>query len=170
MKNVLNVIADILTLMALCVAAIGHVLPWFEAGYISRFDGEVYLTEFQHWHAERSGIALGVLAALVALSLLINWGAEFRRIINLLMFGSAFAALLFQLMIFSNFQHTPAAYLRFEPHDTGPGYALSLIPTCVALFLSLVRMLWTMPPSRPPKALPVASALDHPPERKVHPF
>ncbi|MBI3411313.1 MAG: hypothetical protein HY040_23510 [Planctomycetes bacterium] len=168
MKNVLNVIVDMLTLMALCVAAIGHVLPWFDVNRISRFQG-LYLTDFQQWHAERSGIALGVLGGLVALSLLINWGPECRRIINLLMFVSAFAALLFQLMIFSNFQFALGDSPRLELHDTGPGYGLSLIPTGVALFLSLLRMLWTMPPTRQPKALPiVATAL--PPENKVHPF
>src|SRR5262252_3957128 len=129
MKNVLNVIVDMLTLMALCVAAVGHILPWFDA---NRFSQDPYFaelqTDFQQWHAERSGIALAVLGGLVAISLLINWGPECRRVINLLMFVSAFAALIFELMIFSNF-HAIAHGPRLELRHTAPGYGMSLIAT-----------------------------------------
>src|SRR5262245_16327932 len=91
MKNILNVIADILTLIALSIAAIGHVLNWYDFERWYRMQpprpilvdkegkdgkrqefGQVRppipqdfvdrVMESQHWHAARSGAALGGLA------------------------------------------------------------------------------------------------------------
>jgi len=149
MKNILNVIADVLTLLAVCLAAVGHVLPWFN---VSRLQfGQLWqpqeaLWNFQAWHASRSGVALAILGLLVCVSLIANLGPMARRILNLAMFASAFIALLFELMIFSN---APAFVVNnIHLHQTEVGFALSMIPTCFAIFFSLVRMLWTMPPTR----------------------
>lgn len=155
MKIVLNVIVDMLTLLALCVAAIGHVLPWFDRNRMTNM--QVFgraavdlaaLTDFQQWHAVRSGTALGILAMLVCLSLVINWGPAMRRVLNLGMFACAFVALLFELLIFSNYELVgPQRHLQIN--DTEGGYGLAMIPTCFALFFCLLRMIWTMPPTRP---------------------
>src|SRR2546423_9445406 len=103
MKNILNVIADILTLVAVSVAAVGHVLPGFKRNLLGFLpDVDVGLNELQKEHATRSGIALAALAGLIFLSLLFRWGSGMRRLLNLAMFVSAFAALLFELLIFSN--------------------------------------------------------------------
>jgi hypothetical protein len=142
MKNVLNVIADILTLMAVCVAAIGHVLPWYGA---NRESPDLPYIDLYYWHFSWSGTALAVLGVLIGLSLLVNWGAAMRRLLNLGMFASAFVALLFELMIFSNYLHGQPP-MRFEHTDVG--FHMAMIATCVAVFFSLLRMLWTMPPSR----------------------
>ena len=169
MKNVLNVLTDMCTLAALCVAAVGHILPWFDAQRVARFPSLTFAS-FEEWHVERSGIALAALGTFIALSLIVNWGPEMRRILNLLMFGSAFGALLFQLMIFSNAQFF-ADGGRLQLRDTSAGFGLSIIPTIVALSLCLLRMLWTMPPSRVPKAILVSPgpAARHA-EKRVHPF
>ena len=119
MRSILNVIFDILTLMALVIAGVGHMLPWFRADLRSdRFEARdlkldwpqqpnrapeqearrqlsVDLMSFQAWHAFRSGIALAVLAALVALSLLINWGPVPRRVLVPGMFASCLVSILF---------------------------------------------------------------------------
>lgn len=170
MKNFLNVLVDMLTLAALCVAAVGHLFPWFDADRIPSFAMGAF-TEFQQWHADRSGGSLAILGALVGLSLLVNWSPQMRRVLTMLMFGSAFAALLFQLMVFTDFH---AAYLethRLGRKDISAGFMLSLIPTCIALGFSLLRMLWTMPPTRMPKTIPVAlPPLVSPADKKIHPF
>ncbi len=167
MKNALNVIVDIMTLMALCVAAIGHVLPWFDDRWAGQIAG---IGEFQVWHSMRSAYALGALAVLICLSLLIRWGPGMRRLLNLAMFVSAFAALLFELLVFSRSTpwdapvapgvvfapglYRPVIEHRMTERDMDVGYMMSVIPTGIAVFLSLLRMLWTMPPSRAPR--PVA--------------
>jgi hypothetical protein len=145
MKNILNVIADMLTLMAVCVAAIGHVLPWYDANRAGNLAPVFGLGEFQLQHSSWSGIALAVLGILICLSLLFNWGGTLRRLLNLGMFASAFGALLFELMIFSNYFHGQRR-MRFD--DTDVGFQMAMIATCVAVFFSLLRMLWTMQPSR----------------------
>jgi hypothetical protein len=167
MKNILNVIADILTLLAVCIAAIGHVLPWFDQNRVARLGVDMgpWLGDFQTQYSQRSGAALAVLGVLLCLSLLFNWGHTMRRLLNLGMFASAFIALLFELMIFSNyFNRDGQNPVRF--HDTDVGFHLAMIATCVALFFSLVRMLWTMPPVRPvrPADLDRKPALELPPK------
>jgi hypothetical protein len=159
MKNILNVIVDTLTLLALCLAGIGHVLPWFSRNNMMFWGqhnpGDLnWLGEFQRWHAMNSGIALGILAFLVCLSLVFNWGSTMRRFLNLAMLASAFAALLFQLLIFSNYDtwvDRPPLAPNVRPLnlDMDVGFYLSVIPTSFAVFFCLVRMLWTMPPNRP---------------------
>jgi hypothetical protein len=156
MKTALNVITDILTLIAICVAAIGHVLPWFST---NAQVGD--LVEYQKWHSERSGIALGALAACICLSLLFNWGPGARRFLNLGMFASAFAALLFELLVFSSLVHPGDPPVKYR--DTEVGFGLAMVPTCVAVFLSLLRMLWTMPARRAAAKLPMAAPFNEPP-------
>lgn len=181
MKNILNVIVDMLTLLALCLAAIGHVLPWFDRNRIlnlppmGRAQGVPpldlqALTDFQQWHALRSGAALASVAVLVCLSLVIHWGPVMRRVLNLGMFASAFTALLFELLIFSNYDLVgPQRLLHL--YDTEGGYILAMVPTCFVLFFCLVRMIWTMPPSRPavyaasPADLDRMPALELPPKQ-----
>lgn len=167
MKNILNAIVDILTLMGLCVAAIGLVMPWFDRGHFPNADFN--FGQIQHDHALGSGICLGVLAFFVCLSLIVNWGAPMRRVLNLGMFASAFLALLFQLMIFSSYSRNGGPTLD---RHIAFGFPLAMIPTCFALFFSLVRMIWTMPPSRLPRAIAFHPAeMDQPPpEKKLHPF
>jgi hypothetical protein len=48
-------------------------------------------------------------------------------------------------MIFSNYFHGQRR-MRFD--DTDVGLQMAMIATCVAVFFSLLRMLWTMPPSQ----------------------
>jgi hypothetical protein len=164
MKNVLNVIADILTLMALCVAAIGHVLPWFESGQFQRGAQAAKvdmaeLHDLQRTYASQSGPALGALGALICLSLIFRWGPTMRRALNLGMFAAAFAALLFELMIFSQSSGREIPF-----YNMAPGFFLAMVPTCFALFFCLVRMLWTMPPSAPV----VPTELDKRPRHELH--
>jgi len=167
MKNVLNVIVDILTLMALCVAAVGHVLPWFDERRVDVAN----LGDYQLWHSTRSAYALGALAALICLSLIFRWGPGMRRLLNLAMFACAFAALLFELLVFSSttlldrafpklgdVPVRPAIERRISERDVDVGYMMSVVPTGIAVFLCLLRMLWTMPPSRTPRpVMPVAA-------------
>ncbi len=160
MKNILNVIADMLTLLAVCLAALGHVLPWFDRNRMAFFRGPQNidfqeLTVFQRSYSVWSGTALGILALLVCVSLLFSWGPAVRRFLNLGMFASAFVALLFELMVFSGYP-SPGDQRHLQLHDTEGGYLLAMVPTCCAVFFSLVRMLWTMPPIRP--ALPQSPA------------
>ena len=150
MKSIPNVIADILTLLALCIAAIGHVLPWFDRnrlGIVGNLNG-AWLADLQQWHSTRSGSALAVLAVLICLSLVFNWGETMRRLLNLAMFAGAFVALLFELLIFSNYVNE-GGQRTLRLYDTDVGFGLAMVPTCFAVFFSLVRMLWTMPPTRP---------------------
>jgi hypothetical protein len=173
MKNFLNVIADILTLVALSVAAVGHVLNWYDfdrwyryqpqriRDFEKRVDGKLVqeirqpalpqgfvdrVMESQHWHATNSGAALGALAFLVMLSLVFPWGAMMRRLLNLLMFGAAFTALLFEVLFVRGLETPDGLPAGLE--WAGPGFLLALIPTCFAIGFSLIRMIWTMPPAR----------------------
>jgi hypothetical protein len=182
MKTVLNIIADVLTLIAVCVAAIGHVLPWFDVverapmvGNLRSGPGfRVELGNFQAEVATRSAVALGALAAVVCLSLLIHWGPAMRRLLNLGMFAGAFLALLFEILAFTGYSN----WVDTRPvqmHSPLVGLRMALVATGVAVGLSLVRMIWTMPPTRrinlaesdkkPPLALPVKESA--PGERKM---
>jgi hypothetical protein len=149
MKNILNVVADILTLVALTIAGVGHILPWFRPSSWPNPPLDENLLNFQAWHAARSGLALGVLAVLIGLSLAINWGAVMRRLLTLGMFLSAFVALAFEVLTQSPYHFTDAhkavAQTAFRFND---GFLVALIPTCFAVFFCLVRMIWTMPPTR----------------------
>ena len=144
MKNILNVLADMLTLMAVCVAAIGHVLPWYDVNRLGIFGPDFGLGASLSELSSRSGTALVVLGGLICLSLVFNWGPTMRRLLNLGMFASAFTALLIELQIFSSYDGRRP--MRFD--DTDVGFRMAMIATCVAVFFSLVRMLWTMPPPR----------------------
>src|SRR5262249_21345343 len=121
MRNILNVIFDILMLMAIVIAGVGHMLPWFRSDLrtdrliIQRdFKGDfkqeeetrraaeearrqvsMELMSFQAWPAPGGGIARAVLAFLVALSLLINGGPLMRRILVLAMFAGCLVAIVF---------------------------------------------------------------------------
>src|SRR5438128_2477863 len=99
MRRVLDVIADVLTLLALVVAAVGHMLPWFRSMWPMRGEeGHTFpvdVMRYQAFHALPSGIALVILGGLVALSLLIAWGPVMRRLLVLLMFLCTLASILF---------------------------------------------------------------------------
>lgn len=185
MRNILNVVFDILLLMAIVIAAVGHMLPWFRAearpdrfGHIQFLDGRdfkidpkqppderrraeeearrqlaIELMSFQAWHAFRSGIALAALALLVALSLLINWGTIIRRFLVLGMFGSCLMAILFITLSMTHYPITEWHRQYAGRLWTDAGFAVALAPACVAAALSLIRMIWTMPPVRPKAAL-----------------
>jgi hypothetical protein len=190
MRTRLNVIVDVLTLVAIAVAGVGHMLPWFRADLPQRRDDvrfgsgpgpgvdfkewerqrdardkerdeelrqrRVELMNYQAWHASRSGIALGVLGVLVFLSLAVNWGHGARKVLVILMFISALAALIFITLSHTAYPITPL-HERFAGtvRDDG-GFPTALAPTCVAAALCLIRMLWTMPP---PRGQPVAAPL-----------
>ena len=197
MRSILNVIFDILTLMALVIAGVGHMLPWFRADLRSdRFDVRgfkldwpqqpdraaeqegrrqlwVDLMSFQAWHASRSGVALAVLAALVALSLLINWGPVPRRVLVLGMFASCLVSILFITLSMTHYPITELHERYAGRLWTDAGFAVALAPVCFAAGFSLIRMIWTMPPVRPrPVAtpLPQATPLESParPRDRIH--
>ena len=182
MRNFLNVIADILTLVAVAVSGVGHVLPWFRAdpyamprlkmdfkdGFKNvpfQLDEQALHTknqeymEFQAWHVMRSGPALGVLALLTALSLAFPWGAFCRRILVLLMFASAVTAIFFIAIAYSPFPFSDGHRQIAGQFRESYGFLTSLIPACVAAGICLIRMIWTMPPQRARTAM----LLDSPP-------
>ncbi len=137
-RRILDVIADVLTLLALAVAGAGHMLPWVDmrveqpeqkneaaadadAGYAhgpgrdyryhemgNRDRYEPVPIEFQIWHASRSAIALAAAAVLVGLSLVFRLGVLARKFLVLLMFAAMAAAVAFQLMIYSPYPFTGA--------------------------------------------------------------
>jgi len=183
--------------MALVIAGVGHMLPWFRADLRSdRFDARgfkldwpqqpdraaeqearrqlsVDLMSFQAWHASRSGVALAVLAALVALSLLINWGPVPRRVLVLGMFASCLVSILFITLSMTHYPITEYHERYAGRLWTDAGFAVALAPVCFAAGFSLIRMIWTMPPVRVrPVAtpLPQATPLDTParPRDRVH--
>ena len=100
--------------------------------------------------AGRSGTALAALAGLIFLSLLIRWGPFLRRLLNIAMFISAFAALLSELLIFSSVSQREGWH-PVRLGETEPGFTVTMVATCFAVFFCLLRMLWTMPPTRPPR-------------------
>jgi hypothetical protein len=201
MRSLLNVIADILTLVAIAVAGVGHMLPWFRTeGRFDQFNWQgkrelfvegkagprdleaerqkmeearqqraVELMEFQSWHALRSGVALGGLTILVALSLAISWGPVCRRFLVLLMFGCALAALLFITLSLTHYPITETHRRLAGTVREDDGFLVALVPTCFALAFCLIRMIWTMPPQRvklvetPPPSRP-PRMVDEPPQ------
>lgn len=183
MRNVLNIIADILTLLAITVAGVGHMLPWFmpprsysrpperpsfgkelkdplkiqeEQKEDQKKVEEAWreqkeeLMDFQGWHAIRSGVALGVLTLLVGLSLVFTWGPTARRFLVLLMFVAALTTVVFLTLPYSAYPLTEMhrniskSQRNFQEYL----YLVALIPICIALGITLLRMIWTMPPVR----------------------
>jgi hypothetical protein len=106
------------------------------------------LMEFQAWHAIRSGAALGALCLLVFLSLAISWGPGLRRLLVLLMFLCALAAVAFIALSFSWYPVTEEHKLLAGSLYQDDGFLVALIPACFALGFCLIRMIWTMPPVR----------------------
>jgi len=141
-RRIFDVIADILVLLAIAVAAIGHLMPWMKntAGTL-----ELTTIEFQQWYALRSGAALGAAALLVGFSLVFDPGVRLRKLLVLLTFASVFVAIVFQMMIYSPYTITGAPLLPAgtDPHETD-GFLMAVISTVVAGALCLVRMTWTM--------------------------
>lgn len=173
MRNFLNVLADILTLLAVAISGIGHMFPWYqpsinmvysearETDYQKQLKRQQemrdeheakvlavqnQLFEMQSDLAIKSGASLGLLALLASASLVIPWGATGRRLLVLLMFASAVSAVVFINMGFSPYFVPPE--LSRTMREDYPGFPLALAPACVAGVLCLIRMLWTMPPQR----------------------
>lgn len=146
-RRFFDILFDVLTLLALAVAGVGHFVKWF------RWDGPpaavAELVEFQGWHAVWSGAALIVLAVLVFLSLTVPLGARARKGVVLLMFFATLAAIIFQVLPFSPYGRLLHGVVE-SPHPDG-GYFAALIPTVFAGLCCLIRMTWTM------------GATDHPP-------
>lgn len=164
--RILNVITDILTLLALAIAGVGHFLPWTDIQVEKRVPrGEVRLEipdelaevspagldqqpsplEFQGWHVVRSGTALGLAAVLVGVSLVMDPRARARKLLVFLMFAAVLTALVFQVMIYSPYPFSEV-HRSFQGASIRElqGYYLALIPTIIAGALTLVRMGWTM--------------------------
>jgi len=137
-RRILDVITDVLTLLALAIAGVGHFLPWFEE-YTDRYQERHYDYEreelgveqigeevaekeaagddreehvlpidFQMWHAVRSGIALALAAILVGASLTLDLGVGTRKLLVFLMFVTMLAAIGFQVMICTPYPITEA--------------------------------------------------------------
>lgn len=189
--RVLDVVVDILLLLCIALSALGHMFPWVRVsmprvmprvefdGKIAGLPQEVWrqkqegelrnkrseLMTLQAWHATRSAIGLGVLAVLVSLSLLFDWGRGARRVLVLLMFLAALAAIAFISLIFTPYplspHHQPLAGTFYEEW----GFFLALIPACFAGGFILIRMIWTMPhrrnktPPAPAQPLPEGKPL-----------
>ncbi len=129
-RRVLDVIADILTILALTTAGIGHLGPWFHVsdhrssyrhGHYTQRDSAAnaddrdaenekrvamqnarrQTTEVQAFYASRSGIALGASAFFVFLSLVAVPGVRLRKILVVFIFLSAVVAMVFQVLPFS---------------------------------------------------------------------
>ncbi|NQT39328.1 MAG: hypothetical protein HQ581_17660 [Planctomycetes bacterium] len=191
-RRILDVIADVLTLLALAVAGAGHMLPWVEirveqpeqkseaaadAGQekrpgrvdhyhhmSDRYRYEPVPIEFQIWHASRSGIALAAAAVLVGLSLVFRLGVIARKFLVLLMFASTAAAVAFQLMIYSPYPFTEAhRSLETSSLHELDGYFVAMIPSIIAGVLCTLRMGWTMTASAQPAA-PRYDLLDKAPD------
>ena len=194
MRNILNVIFDVLILLAIVVAGVGHMLPWFRADYAriqggappipkvdfgkgDLKDGKIDLQQdlrrqqdaqrdldmevmsFQAWHAERSAIALGVLALLVSLSLLVHWEPTGRRILVLSMFVASLAAIFFMTLGLTHYPITEW-HRRFAGNLwIQAGFGVALAPTCCCAAFSLIRMIWTMPPLRKKESLVLTEAV-----------
>jgi hypothetical protein len=182
MRNILNVVFDILTLMAIVIAGVGHMLPWFRSDLRAdrimgkEFKGDfrdfqqaeqarhaedearrqtsIEIMAFQAWHASRSGVALAVLAVLVSLSLLINWRPLMRRILVLAMFASCLVAILFITLSMTHYPITEWHRQYAGRLWTDAGFVTALAPTCFAAAFCLIRMIWTMPPVRARPAPP----------------
>ena len=166
-RRLLDVIADILILLALAVAGVGHFLPWFEMGDETvqasapaddpaadagddadkeDLGGGPTAIDFQIWYATRSGAALAVAALLVGVSLAMNLWVGARKILVLLMFASVLAALAFQGMIWSPFpiSEIHRQFVDSNWHLNDKAYLVAIVSTAVAAALCLVRMAWTM--------------------------
>ncbi|MBN2475349.1 MAG: hypothetical protein JXB62_12125 [Pirellulales bacterium] len=152
-RRILDVITDILTLLALVFAGFGHLLPWIRVG-----DGGLIgiPMEFQMWHAARSGIALGAAALLVGASLAFDLGTGARKLLVLLMFAAVLTALVFQVLIFSPYPMSEMHQLlmRDPSWRQDDGFLVALVPSMIAGGLCLVRMAWTMIPWGSGRQLP----------------
>ena len=172
-RRILDVTADILMLMALAVAGIGHFLPWARVRVERRVDVPVSVLEsdsplegrmdsphsypgggyhyeslpleFQWWHVVRSGSALGVAALLVGISLVWNPRVTTRKLLVLFMFVSLLAAIVFQVMIYSPYPISEVhRSLDVSSVHELEGFYVAFVPTIIACALSLARMGWTM--------------------------
>jgi hypothetical protein len=179
LRSFLNVLADILTLLAVAVAGVGHMFPWFTpmVPYVDNWNvpqpklkalqderEEKFrqlrpeLIQYQTPLAVKSGACLAALTLLCAFSLLVDWGLAFRRLLVLLMFLCAAAAVLFITMGFSPYTMPENLVGNFREEW---GFLLALIPTCFAAGFCLIRMLWTMPswrdkaPTKPISTIPL---------------
>ncbi len=160
-RRIFDVIADILILLALAFAAVGHLLPWAKPEQEKSIEIantetqnepanaetqlESTLTEFQQWYALRSGAALGAAALLVGFSLVFDPGLRLRKLLVLLTFASVFVAIVFQMMIHSPYTIATAPRLPDGAALRGTDdFLWAVISTVVAGALCLVRMTWTM--------------------------
>jgi hypothetical protein len=143
-RRLFDIIADVLILLALTVAGVGHFLHWFRA--FSPFGRPILsreLVDFQAWHAIRSGAALVVLAALVFVSLTVPIGARVRKVLVLLMFFATLTAIIFQALVFS--PYGAGRWWEDLPElRADGGYFAALVPTIFAGVFCLIRMIWTM--------------------------
>ena len=149
-RRILDVIFDILTLLALAIAGVGHFLPWFTIRG-DTLDAGLSPIDFQMWHAAHSGTALGVAALLVGASLVFEFGSRGRKLLVLLMFASVLVSIGFQVMIYTPYPITEA-HRQFAECDWSEldGFLVAFVPSIIAGVLCLARMGWTM--TAPPNA------------------
>lgn len=156
-RRVLDILADVLTLLALTVAAVTHVGL---GGYLTglQMDPQGALWAHQITLVTRptllgSGICLGVLAILVTLSLVIHWNLLLRRIWNLSMFAAALGSMLFQVLLITAHSRIPVPPNMLRDHLQGEKLlVIGLVATGFTIFFSLVRMIWTMLPQAAPSS------------------
>jgi hypothetical protein len=150
-RRILDVITDILTLVALAIAGAGHFLHWANVGMDRLHATQPLPLELQEWQASRSGIALGVAAFLVFISLVFDLGTRTRRFLVIFTFVAVLVAIAFQLVIYSPYPVTQAQQaLGNLSVYAANGFLVALIPSIVAAGLCLLRMTWTMTASPNP--------------------
>lgn len=169
-RRILDIIADVLTLLALTVAAVGHV------GFGGHLTGLLRDPRNHLWAMQvrevtlppliGSGVCLGLLGVVITLSLVISTGPEFlARLECIGAFGFALGAMLFQILLVTAHARVPFPGDMFGAHHEGQGWLiLGIIATGFAIFFSLVRMIWTMPPRSAPAL--AAPERDMPRERR----
>jgi len=151
-RRILDVIADVLTLLALTLAAVMHVaFNGNRLGMLGDPGADVWwnawLSQLAGPNLIGSGICLGFLGLLVVVSLLVTRGPQWlARLGVLAMFGASLGAMLFQVMLLTAYARSRVPMQAIRAYSDG--YVLlviGLVATGVAIVCSLARMIWTMP-------------------------
>jgi hypothetical protein len=161
MRNILNVITDVLTLIAVSVAAIGLVgfssivnSMGFHQGVDNIWFSRV--RSLADANILGAGISLSLLGVGIMVSLVAPLPLLWRRFLTLGMFATAFTAMLFLVFMITTFDRIQFPDNFFNRWDAKNMLIVAIVPTGFAIFFSLIRMIWTMPPER--RATEAASA------------
>lgn len=152
MRTILNILADVLTLIALSVASIGLVglhsavqTAWLNVNLDPRWLTNVSIATGQN--IAGAGVCLGLLGAALVASLVAPLNPLARRLLTLGMFGCSFVAMLFLVALMTLLERLQMPMEIVFLRDDGQGMIVAaMVGTAFAIFFSLVRMLWTMPP------------------------